>query len=67
MARIDPNAKWWHSHDHHSPNLSKASLGEFFHAVLRHDVEIGDVWVFNRCWMPIPSKPIADGNPKIEE
>jgi hypothetical protein len=48
MARVNANAKWWHSHDHHSPNMSKASLGEFFHAVLQHDVEIGQVWVFDR-------------------
>ena len=54
MARIDPNAKWWHSHDHHSPNLSKASLGLFFNAVLKHDVEIGTVWVFDRRWARSP-------------
>lgn len=38
---------WWHSEDHHSPNLSKASLGEFFYAVLSVGAEVGQVWAFN--------------------
>jgi len=42
-----PEKVWWHSHDHHSPNLSKASLGEFFHAVLSVGADVGQVWAFN--------------------
>lgn len=41
-------ATWWHTKDYHSPNLSKASLGEFFFEVLKIGAEIGTVWVFNR-------------------
>ena len=41
-------ATWWHTEDYHSPNLSKASLGEFFFEVLKIAAEIGTVWVFNR-------------------
>jgi hypothetical protein len=41
-------ATWWHTEDYHSPNLSKASLGEFFFEVLKVGAEIGTVWVFNR-------------------
>lgn len=41
-------ATWWHTEDYHSPNLSKASLGEFFFEVLKIGAEIGTVWVFNR-------------------
>lgn len=40
-------ATWWHTKDYHSPNLSKASLGEFFFEVLKIGAEIGSVWVFN--------------------
>lgn len=40
--------KWYHTDDHHSPNLSKASLGNFFHHVLINGGKIGDVWVFDR-------------------
>lgn len=40
-------AKWWHSEDYNSPNLSKASLGEFFHVVLSTGAQIGEVWPFN--------------------
>lgn len=39
--------KWWHTEDHYSPNLSKASLGEFFFAVLSVGAEVGQVWAFN--------------------
>jgi hypothetical protein len=40
-------AKWWHSDDYASPNMSKASLGEFFHVALSAGAQIGDVWPFN--------------------
>lgn len=40
-------AVWWHSDDYASPNLSKASLGEFFHVVLSEGAQIGEVWVLN--------------------
>lgn len=39
--------KWWHTDDHFSPNLSKASLGEFFYAVLSVGAKVGSVWAFN--------------------
>jgi len=54
MASIDPNAIWWHSHDHHSPTLTKASLGLFFHTVLKYNVEIGQIWVFNKNYNRSP-------------
>ena len=41
-------ATWWHTEDFKSPNLSKASLGEFFYEVLKIGGEIGSVWAFNR-------------------
>lgn len=41
-------ATWWHTEDYNSPNLSRASLGEFFFEVLKIGAEIGTVWVFNR-------------------
>lgn len=41
-------ATWWHTQDYHSPNLSKASLGEFFFEVIKVGAEIGSVWAFNR-------------------
>ncbi len=40
-------ATWWHTHDHHSPNLSKASMGTFFNSVLTAGAHVGEVWVFN--------------------
>lgn len=40
-------AQWWHTHDHHSPNLTKASLGTFFNAVLSEGAQIGEVWTMN--------------------
>lgn len=40
------NKIWWHSHDHYSPNLSKASLGEFFYVVLSSGAEVGKIWPF---------------------
>jgi len=40
-------ATWWHSDDHASPNLSKASMGNFFHHVLLTGAYIGEIWVFN--------------------
>jgi len=40
-------ATWWHTEDHHSPNLSKSSMGTFFNAVLSTGAHIGQVWVFN--------------------
>lgn len=41
-------AKWWHSDDYHSPNLSKSSMGLFFNTVLKTGAQIGDIWVFNK-------------------
>lgn len=38
--------KWWHTHDHHSPTLTKASLGEFFYHVLTNGAIVGQVWAF---------------------
>lgn len=40
-------ARWFHSDDHHSPSMSKASLGEFFFEVIRVGAQIGTVWPFN--------------------
>lgn len=40
-------ATWWHTDDYASPSLTKASLGEFFHAVLSAGAQIGEVWPFN--------------------
>lgn len=45
---VKNGAKWWHSADDASPNLSKASLGLFFHTVLSAGAQIGEVWPFNR-------------------
>ncbi len=39
-------AKWYHSDDHYSPNLSKASLGNFFYEALRIGAQIGEIWPF---------------------
>lgn len=43
-------AIWWHSDDYHSPNLSKTSLGTFFHHVLKEGGHIGNIWVFDRTY-----------------
>lgn len=40
-------ASWWHSADDASPNLSKASMGEFFNVVLSSGAQIGEIWPFN--------------------
>lgn len=40
-------AVWWHTDDHASPNLTKASLGEFFAAALSAGAYIGEIWPFN--------------------
>jgi len=40
-------AKWWHTEDYHSPNLSKASLGVFFYEALKCGAQIGEIWPFN--------------------
>lgn len=40
-------AKWYHTDDYASPNLSKASLGEFFFIVLSSGAYIGEIWPFN--------------------
>jgi len=40
-------ATWWHTDDYASPNLTKASMGEFFHVVLSTGAQIGEVWPFN--------------------
>lgn len=41
-------ARWWHTDDHSSPSLSKASLGAFFFVALRAGAQIGEIWAFNR-------------------
>ena len=48
-AGQDPAAVWWHSvgRGPGALNLSKNSLGEFFHAVLHRNVKIGEVWPFS--------------------
>jgi len=38
---------WYHTEDHHSPNLSKASLGDFLYRVLKEGGEISQIWPFN--------------------
>lgn len=43
-------AVWYHTDDYHSPNLSKASLGEFFCTILTEGAQIGDVWCFNKTF-----------------
>lgn len=40
-------AEWWHSDDYASPNMTKASLGEFFNAVLSEGAHVGEIWPFN--------------------
>lgn len=40
-------ARWYHTEDYHSPNLSKASLGRFFAAVLSEGAHIGKVWAMS--------------------
>lgn len=40
-------ARWWHSDDYASPNLTKKSLGEFFNAVLSSGAQVGNIWTFN--------------------
>lgn len=39
--------RWYHSDDYASPNLTKASLGLFFHEVLKAGAYVGEIWVFN--------------------
>jgi len=39
-------ATWWHTDDYASPSLTKASLGEFFTAVLMSGAQVGEVWPF---------------------
>ena len=40
-------ARWFHTSDYFSPNLSKASLGRFVYEVLKVGAEIGQIWPFN--------------------
>ena len=40
-------ARWFHTADWEGPNLSKASLGNFFFAVLSQGAQVGDIWVMN--------------------
>lgn len=47
-ALKNKGAKWWHTDDYHSPNLSKKSMGEFFHHVLKVGAQIGEVWCFDK-------------------
>ncbi len=39
--------KWYVTEDHHSPTLTKNSLGNFMFYVLDCGGKIGDVWPFN--------------------
>jgi hypothetical protein len=39
--------KWYHTDDHATPTLTKASLGEFMFEVLSVGGKIGEVWPFN--------------------
>lgn len=39
--------QWWRTHDEHSPNLSKASLGRFMTSVLSSGAHIGSIWPFS--------------------
>ncbi len=39
-------AEWWHSEDHQSPTLTKASLGNFLYHVLKVGGYIGSIWPF---------------------
>lgn len=43
-------ARWWHTDDYASPNLTKSSLGEFFAATLSAGAYIGEIWPFNHCY-----------------
>lgn len=40
-------ARWFHSDDYASPNMTKAQLGTFFHHVLKTGAYIGEIWAFN--------------------
>lgn len=37
---------YWHTEDSYSPNMSRASLGDFFYTVLSEGGEISSVWAF---------------------
>lgn len=39
--------RWYHSDDYASPNITKASLGLFFHEVLKSGAYVGEIWPFN--------------------
>lgn len=41
---INKGAKWWHTQDWEGPNLSIASCGRFFHAVLAAGAQVGDTF-----------------------
>ena len=40
-------ARWWVTDENAAPTLSKATLGEFFCAVLSAGAQIGEIWPFN--------------------
>lgn len=64
-------AKWWHSDDHHSPTLTKSSLGQFFYTVLKVGAEVGKIWPFapqyDRSSVFITIRATDEQKTKIEE
>lgn len=63
-------AKWFHTHDHHMPNNSKASLGEFFHAVISEGAHVGEIFCmspkYNRAWVQVSVFMTDDMKASIE-
>jgi hypothetical protein len=43
---VKAGAQWYHTDDHHTTSLSKASLGRFMYEVLKVGAQIGTVWPF---------------------
>jgi hypothetical protein len=63
-------ATWWHSADRNSPNLSKASLGEFFYHAMKIGAHIGYIWPFapeyDRCLVKVSVYMTEDMKVKFE-
>ena len=63
-------AKWFHTHDHHMPNNSKASLGEFFHAVISEGAYVGEIFCmspqYSRGWVQVSVFMTDDMRSNIE-
>lgn len=61
---------WWHSEDHYSPNLSKASLGDFVYNALREGAKIGSIWPLNakyhRSWVGVTIQATEEQKNNIE-